>query len=142
MPFHRKLFDVHRQMLRRCDEPSCPDWKNYGGRGIRVCHEWRDVKVFTEWALCNGYAQGLTIDRIDTNDDYAPRNCRWATVLEQARNARRVVFLEVDGIRRPLVEWAEITGISQRTMKGRVLLGWSHDRIVSEIPIHGRNQYW
>lgn len=141
MTFHRKLFDVHRQMVRRCTEPSCPDWKNYGGRGISVCGQWGDVKAFTHWALTHGYASGLTLDRIDTNAGYSPENCRWATLLEQARNARRVVMLTVDGVTRPLVEWAEIVGISQRTMKMRIKLGWSHSDTVFVRPVKGRNQF-
>lgn len=141
MTFHRKLFNVHRQMLRRCSDPECPDWPNYGGRGITVCPEWQDVKVFTHWALTHGYAQGLTIDRTDTNGNYCPDNCRWATILEQARNARRVVLLTVDGETKPLVEWAEIVGISQRTMKMRLRLGWSHHDTVRVKPVRGRNQY-
>lgn len=141
MTFHRRLFDVHRQMLRRCADQKCPDWPNYGGRGIRVCDEWQDVKRFTHWALTSGYARGLTLDRIDTNGNYEPGNCRWATVLEQARNARRVVMLTVDGVTRPLVEWAEQTGISPRTMKMRVRLGWSDHDTVMIPPVRGRNQY-
>lgn len=139
--FHRKLFDVHRQMLRRCSDPKCPDWPNYGGRGIKVCQEWQDVKRFTNWALTSGYAEGLTLDRVDTNGNYEPSNCRWATVLEQARNARRVVMLTVDGVTKPLVEWAEQTGISPRTMKMRVHLGWNDRDTVTIPPVRGRNQY-
>lgn len=141
MAFHRKLYDVHRQMLRRCEEPQSADWPNYGGRGIKVCAEWQDVNAFTHWALTHGYAKGLTLDRTDTNGNYCPANCRWATVLEQARNARRVVMLTVDGQTKPLVEWAEQVGISQRTMKMRLKLGWSHKDTVTIEPVRGRNQY-
>jgi len=141
MAFHRKLFDVHRQMVKRCEDPSNPDYPNYGGRGIKVCEEWQDFRTFTEWALSNGYQPGLSIDRENTNSGYEPSNCRWATVLQQARNARRVVMIEFNGQTRPLVEWAEIVGISQRTLKMRRKLGWSVERMLTVRPVKGRNQY-
>ena len=141
MTFHRKLYDVHRQMLFRCYNKSSKDYPNYGGRGIYVCDEFMDVKKFTEWALNNGYQEGLTLDRIDTNGNYTPDNCKFSTILQQARNCRRVVMLTVDGVTRPIVEWSEITGISQRTLKGRLKLNWDAWDVINVPPVKGRNQY-
>ena len=64
-------------------------YHNYGGRGIKVCDEWKnDFMSFYNWAMSNGYSDELSIDRIDNNKNYCPDNCRWATRTIQSRNTR------------------------------------------------------
>jgi hypothetical protein len=64
------------------------DYKWYGGLGVKVCEEWESAEAFISWALANGYAPGLTIDRINAFGDYTPDNCRWITIQEQQANRR------------------------------------------------------
>jgi hypothetical protein len=74
-------------MKGRCYNSNSKDFPHYGARGIRICDEWlSDFMSFRNWSLNNGFANDLTIDRIDVNGNYCPQNCRWITVAEQNRN--------------------------------------------------------
>lgn len=83
-----RLFKIWQGMKQRCNNPNNKDYELYGGRGIRICEEWDSSASFMEWAIKNGYNEGLTIDRVDVNGNYEPSNCRWATHTQQARNKR------------------------------------------------------
>lgn len=83
-----KLYDVWVSMRQRCRNPRCPEFVNYGARGITICDEWETFKGFEAWAIANGYDAKLSIDRIDNDGNYEPSNCRWADAYTQAANKR------------------------------------------------------
>ena len=86
---YTRLYKTWCNMKSRCYNEHTKHFMHYGGRGIKVCDEWKDsFEAFMQWALSNGYSDALTIDRIDVDGNYEPSNCRWATMLAQNRNKR------------------------------------------------------
>lgn len=86
---HEKIYAIWCSMKARCYNPNNQGYTNYGGRGITVCKEWRNsFENFRDWAIANGYKEGLSIDRINVNGNYEPSNCQWITVSEQSDNKR------------------------------------------------------
>ena len=83
-----RLYNIWRAMRQRCNNPQNNRYSVYGGRGISVCEEWEVFENFYKWSMENGYKEDLTIDRKNTDGNYEPSNCRWATIKEQNRNKR------------------------------------------------------
>lgn len=131
-----KLYKVWASMKARCDNSSHKAYENYGGRGITVCDEWKnDFINFYNWAMENGYQDGLTIDRKDNNGNYEPLNCRWSTQKEQNNNTRRNQYIEFDGECHTIAEWAEIKKINRLTLWDRITRkGWSLERALTTPP--------
>ena len=85
-----RLYNIWCDMKSRCSNPNERAYKWYGGKGISVCDEWKsDFAQFKNWALNNGYNDSLTIDRVDSNKNYCPDNCRWITYKKNVERAKR-----------------------------------------------------
>ena len=111
-------------MKRRCLNKNDARYKDYGGRGITVCKEWLEFLTFYNWASSAGYADGLSIDRIDNNKGYSPENCRWVTMSYQALNKRTNRNISFNGETKTIKEWSDIFGINYTTLKVRLDRGW------------------
>lgn len=121
----QRIWRIWRDMRSRCENPKASQYKNYGGRGITVCDEWEDYVTFRNWALNNGYSDNLSIDRIDNNKGYCPKNCRWATRKEQQRNRSCNVVVKYKGQEKILKDWAYELNIPYSRIQARLALGWN-----------------
>ncbi len=103
-------------MKQRCENPSSPFFKNYGGRGIVLCDSW--AQSFSAFAndVGNPPSGAHTLERIDNDGPYSPQNVRWALRSEQLRNQRRTILIEVDGVALAAKDWAAKLGISYQKL--------------------------
>ena len=129
-----KLYGVWASMRQRCNNPNEKEYKNYGGRGIKVCEAWEYYINFSEWAHMHGYEEGLTIDRIDVNGNYCPENCQWIPFELQARNKTNTYWVTYEGRKMSLPEACELSGVPEYTFRSRVLNGWSEEKALSIMP--------
>ncbi len=103
-----RLCRLRGDVIQRCTNSKNPGYRNYGGRGITVCQEWRDsYEAFRDWALANGYQDELTIERVDVNGNYEPSNCEWIPRLDQWKNLRKTVRLTAFGETKNIRDWAK-----------------------------------
>lgn len=130
---HDRLYTIWRGMRDRCNRSEDPRYPRYGGRGIKVCDLWNSAETgfdaFYSWSMSHGYAEDLSIDRIDNDGNYDPTNCRWTTSLVQMNNTRSNVYiaylLKKDSDPPYLVytyaEWAKILNIDYFVFRNRII---------------------
>lgn len=121
------LYSVYKGIKTRCYNKNAPNYKDYGGRGIKMCDEWlNDFNLFYEWSISNGYNKNLSIDRIDNNKNYEPSNCRWVDRYIQANNKRSNHLITFNGETKTIAKWGEALGINKDVLYERLnKLGWS-----------------
>ena len=117
---NKRLYSIWKAMRQRCNNPNSSNFYKYGARGISVCEEWDSFIAFQDWAFLTGYAENLTLDRIDNDGDYEPLNCRWATYVEQNNNRRDNVWITYQEETHTISEWARIRGMSVTTLWSRL----------------------
>ena len=139
---HSRLSNIFKLMKQRCYDANRKDFCNYGARGITVCDEWNDRTLvanigtrgrcskgylaFKEWALCNGYKESLTIDRIDVNKGYSPENCRWVTTKVQNNNKTNNRLVSYNGRTQNVKQWCDELKLDYRiTMRRLYEYHWS-----------------
>lgn len=128
-----KLYYVYKTMKNRCHNKNVKNYKDYGGRGITVCDEWKnDFQEFYNWSIVNGYKEGLQIDRIDNNGNYEPINCRWVSRKQNCNNRRSNINITYKGMTKTATEWAEYLGVNKKAFTNRVRRGWSVDRLFNQ----------
>lgn len=130
---YTRLHAIWDNMKARCYNKNSNDYPRYGGRGVFVCDEWiQSYKAFSDWAKANGYAENLTLDRIENNKGYCPSNCRWVDRKVQANNTRNCVFYTYNGEVHTLAEWADIVKIPKTTLWNRIkMYGWELEKALT-----------
>lgn len=122
--WNHELFPVWNGMMQRCYNKKDKRYRRYGGRGISVCDRWHDVNAFIN-DMEPTFKTGLQIDRINNDNSYSPKNCKWSTTREQTRNYSRNVTIEYNGKKLCVADWSEITGIPAKIIYGRISAGWN-----------------
>jgi len=146
---NHKLYSVYSSIKQRCYDKNSHKYKNYGGRGITICDEWRnDFKKFYDWAINNGYKEeklpnginNLTIGRIDNDSNYCPENCRWETNKQQMNNMTTSHFITYKGKTKTMKQWCENLNLKYLTIAQRINCGnWSIERAF-ETPIRKKSK--
>lgn len=129
---YRRLREVWRSMLRRCEVPTRRDYPQYGGRGIKVCEAWHDFETFYNWAMTHGYRDDLTLERVAVNRGYNPGNCRWITRKAQAYNRRTNRRYVLNGRSKTLKEWSIEYGVPDYTIIHRLQAGWTLEDAITK----------
>lgn len=126
----------YKAMHARCSNPNNPSYKYYGAKGVRVCKQWARPHGFVQFCADMGLRpEDTTLDRKDSEGDYTPDNCRWATATEQAENKSNVTLYEHKGRKQSLTAWSGETGIPVSTLRDRLFyFKWSFQRAISVEP--------
>ena len=139
---YSRLYRIHNLMKARCFNPKHTHYKNYGGRGIKVCDEWMKFETFMEWAFSNGYKENLELDRIDNDKNYEPNNCQWITHKKNNNKRGNNRIIELNGQAKTLAEWAEIYNISSNTIWSRLERGWETEKAITTLPKNTGRRCW
>lgn len=125
-----KMHAVWKAMIYRCTNPNVKEYKYYGARGIRVCRRWQKFDNFyADMGLPPLYK--ISIDRIDNDGPYSPRNCRWATRQEQAQNKSNSRLLTLNGKTQTMARWAHELGVNPAAVLYRINAGWSNEDVLT-----------
>ena len=131
---YSKEHSTWSKIKSRCNNPKNKAFKNYGGRGIKVCKRWQKSFILFLKDMGMAPTRKHSIDRIDNNGDYRPGNCRWATAKEQGNNTRLNHLIEFKGQKKTLMEWSEIIGFHYKRAHKRIFAGWDFEDVIKNSP--------
>lgn len=136
---NHRLKVIFNRMKDRCYNPNFNGYKWYGEKGITICEEWlQDPNKFQEWALSNGYQDGLTIDRIDSSKEYSPDNCRWLTREEntlkavETREDYKNSLITVNGITDNMANWSRRMGHARSYLE-KIKARYGYDVMIEKV---------
>ena len=128
------LYHLWKTIRSRCLCKTEPAYKDYGGRGITICNEWKEsYPMFLEWANKNGYKKGLMIDRIDNDGNYCPENCRFVDAFVQANNKRNNIVFTIQGITDTLPNFARKFNLNPKMLYSRYYKNKSVEHVFREV---------
>lgn len=134
-----RLYRIWGAMKSRCNNPNNHAYNRYGSRGIKVCDEWNRFNGFVRWAISNGYADNLTIERKDINKGYCPENCIWIPIENQSLNTAHTFnnrFLTVNGVTKTYKEWSEESGVNPKLITRRIReMKMTSERAISRVKL-------
>lgn len=133
----RPEYSIWLEVKRRCYNPNFKDFKNYGGRGIKMCDEWKSSFSNFYNSLGQRPTPKHQIDRIDNEGNYEPDNCRWATRREQANNKRNNRLVTIHGKTKTFSGWSDETGLSRELIRDRYYKGHRGNRLLIPKIIRG-----
>ena len=119
-----RLYHIWCTMRERCRVK--PEYSH-----VSVCEEWQKFEPFYEWSMSHGYADNLTIDRIDNNGNYEPSNCRWATWTQQMNNVSKNRKVTFHGVTCTIAEWSRMFCIPYHALRYRIEKGWDFERALT-----------
>lgn len=118
---HKKVYNTWALLRDRCNNKNNSYYSYYGGKGIKVCERWDDFTLFlADMGMPPEDGKRYSIDRIDSNKDYCPENCRWATDTQQANNRTNNRYIEQDGVKYTVADFARKNNISESLVRSRV----------------------
>lgn len=123
-------YETWRNMKQRCCNEKRKDYKNYGGKGVKVCDEWKnDFQQFC--ADMGTRPDGYLLDRIDYNGNYEPNNCRWVSVAKSSRNKSNNNYIELNGVAKTIGDWSRLLGGHKSLVRSRLKQGWSIEKAIT-----------
>ena len=128
------MYSIWKAMKKRCNNKNDKKYLDYGGRGIIVCREWMESFESFYFDMKDSYYLGLTIDRINNDGNYEPKNCKWSTRKEQCNNKRTNCIIEYDNCKKTVSQWADEKGLSRNTLYARIFrYNWPIDKSLTTL---------
>lgn len=137
---HSPIYKSYKSMISRCYNTKDANYSRYGGRGITVTSDWYNsenpndvskIQNFNDWAMKNGWASNLTLDRIDPNGNYEPNNCRWGDQTLQANNRRDNLYISYNDDIQTAADWDRARGFPNGTVAARISRGWTEEQALN-----------